>query len=127
MESKDDYKAMESALRGYVENGRPKADDGIKGQVRRLLPLIETGFERGFTQKELFDFLKRKGLDCSFSSFKAYLAAARETGREPRKSRVFKQARTRKKQAEAKGVSKSREHRLSDRQVDEGTQSTLGF
>lgn len=77
MKSTISFNSLEAALRGYVENGKPKVDDSVRRQIKRLMPLIEKGVQKGFTQQELFEFLTSKGLQCSFSSFKAYLSAAR--------------------------------------------------
>lgn len=89
MKSKVSFSSLEAALRGYVENAKPKVDDSVKGQVKRLMPLIEKGMEKGFTQQELFEFMQSKGLQCSFSSFKGYLSAARGKRRKA-KSRATK-------------------------------------
>ena len=75
---KPTFEQLDAALKKYLETATPKAAESLKGQIKRLKPRIDQMLKAGFKLGEIHQVLLGEGLDCSFSTFKAYLRSHRK-------------------------------------------------
>ncbi|EDY84496.1 hypothetical protein VDG1235_4127 [Verrucomicrobiia bacterium DG1235] len=64
-----------------METETPKSAETVKGQIIRLKPRIEELLKGGFKLGEVHQFLTEEGVDCSFSTFKAYHRVCNNSGK----------------------------------------------